>query len=218
LRYEYLQEKLSREISPTNNTVILTLPKSATIRKSPCTLARHYPLEFAHGHFTRSPTGTARTFCRRISTPWRTPTTRIQDYLNTEHAQDFSINMSLSLFGIGAQLSEDDGYCTISQLIHGGPAEKSKQIKEKDRIVAVAQGNQPPVNVVDMELGKGCSTDSRPKRNRGAADHQSGGQTAPSARVVTLIRDEIKLEDQEARAQAHRNAGRPRRHQPDWRH
>ena len=37
------------------------------------------------------------------------------DYFNTEHAQDFSINMSLSLFGIGAQLTEDDGYCTISK-------------------------------------------------------------------------------------------------------
>ena len=76
------------------------------------------------------------------------------DYLNAPHAQDFSINMSLSLFGIGAQLTEDDGYCTISQLIPGGPAAKSKQINEKDRIIAVAQANRPPVDVVDMDLDK----------------------------------------------------------------
>jgi len=39
-------------------------------------------------------------------------------------------------------------------LVKGGPAEKSKQLKEGDRIVAVAQGDQPAVNVVDMELEK----------------------------------------------------------------
>ncbi|HUE36519.1 MAG TPA: hypothetical protein VMO20_03950, partial [Candidatus Acidoferrum sp.] len=47
------------------------------------------------------------------------------DYLNNEHAQDFSISMSLSLGGIGAQLGWDDGYCKIDSLVPGGPAEKS---------------------------------------------------------------------------------------------
>ena len=95
------------------------------------------------------------------------------DYFNTEHAQDFSINMSLSLFGIGAQLSEDDGYCTISKVIRGGPADKSKQVNEKDRIVAVAQAGKPPVDVVDMELGKVVQLIRGPKGTQVQFDHQS---------------------------------------------
>ena len=62
--------------------------------------------------------------------------------------------MSLSLFGIGAQLKEDYGYCTIDSLIPGGPADKSEQIKNNERVIKVAQSNLPPVNVVDMDLSK----------------------------------------------------------------
>jgi carboxyl-terminal processing protease len=108
--------------------------------------------------------------------------------------------MSLSLFGIGAQLREDDGYCTISSLVHGGPAEKSKQLHENDRIVAVAQGNQAPVDVVDMDLGRVVqlirgSKGSQVRLTISPADDRA------ARRVVTLVRDEIKLEDQEAKAQ-----------------
>ena len=122
------------------------------------------------------------------------------DYLNNEHAQDFSIGMSLSLFGIGAQLTEDDGYCTISSLIRGGPAYKSKLLKEKDRIIAVAQSNQPPVNVVDMELSKVVQLIRGPKGTEVRLTISPADDRA-ARRVVTLVRDEIKLEDQAAKAQ-----------------
>ena len=85
--------------------------------------------------------------------------------------------MSLSLFGIGAQLYEDNGYCTIESLIPGGPAEKSKQIKDKDRVIAVAQSNQPPVNVVDMDLSKVVELIRGPKGHAGAADTRGKGQS-----------------------------------------
>ena len=125
--------------------------------------------------------------------------------------------MSLSLFGIGAQLTEDDGYCTISKLIRGGPADKSKQLNEKDRIIAVAQGNKPPVDVVDMELGKVVQLIRGPKGTEVRLTISPANDRAARS-VVTLTRDEIKLEDQEAKAQTHRNAQRPRRHQPDRGH
>ena len=51
------------------------------------------------------------------------------DYLNMAHAQDFSIDMSLSLFGIGAQFLEDDGYCTISRVIHRRPGGKKQTVE-----------------------------------------------------------------------------------------
>src|SRR5690348_16030567 len=76
------------------------------------------------------------------------------DYFNRAQLDSFAIGMNLSLFGIGAELTSEDGYCTIHRLLPGGPASKSKKIKENDRIVAVAQSNQPPVDVVDMSLSK----------------------------------------------------------------
>src|SRR5205814_8577591 len=55
---------------------------------------------------------------------------------------------------IGAELTSPDGYCTINRILEGGPAARSKKLKEKDKIVAVAQGNNPAVDVVDMNLNK----------------------------------------------------------------
>jgi len=194
LRFEYLQEKLSREISSTNSEIILPLPKTAATDISE-TLARHYRWNL-HMATNLDSTDVLQAYLNALAHAYDPHS----DYFNTEHAQDFSIGMSLSLFGIGAQLTEDDGYCTISSLVHGGPADKSKQIHEKDRIVAVAQGSQPPVDVVDMELGKVVQL------IRGAKGTEVRLTVSPAddravRRIIPLIRDEIKLEDQEAKAQ-----------------
>ena len=121
------------------------------------------------------------------------------DYFGHSQLDSFAIGMNLSLFGIGAELTTDDGYCVIHRLLPGGPAAKSKKIKENDKIVAVAQSNQPPVDVVDMSLSKAVQLIRGPKGTEvtltliPAAD--------PSTRsTLSLIRDEIKLEDQEAKA------------------
>jgi carboxyl-terminal processing protease len=121
------------------------------------------------------------------------------DYFNPEHAQDFAINMNLSLFGIGAQLTEDDGYCTISKLIVGGPADKSKKLNEKDRVIAVAQDTNPPVNVVNMELGKVVQLIRGPKATTVRLTI-SPAEDRAAREVVSLVRDEIKLDDQAAKA------------------
>ena len=76
------------------------------------------------------------------------------DYMGPQPLEQFAIGMNLRLSGIGAQLASRDGYCTIDKLLDGYPAAKSKKIKEKDRIVAVAQGDKTPVDVVDMNLNK----------------------------------------------------------------
>jgi carboxyl-terminal processing protease len=192
LRYQYLQEKLSRELSPTNDAVI-TLPKTAPADIAE-TLAKHYRWNF-HMATNWDSTDVLQAYLNGLAHAYDPHT----DYLNTAHAQDFSINMSLSLFGIGAQLTEDDGYCTISKLLRGGPADKSKKLNEKDRIVAVAQGGKPPVDVVDMELGKVVQLIRGPK----GTDVQltiSPADDRAARKIVTLVRDEIKLEDSEAKA------------------
>jgi carboxyl-terminal processing protease len=108
--------------------------------------------------------------------------------------------MNLALFGIGAQLSEDYGFCTIRELLPGGPAMKSKQLKPDDRIVAVAQGDKPPVDVVNMDLGKVVQQIRGPKGTEVRLT-VIPAEDRGARRVVALIRDEIKLEDKEAKAQ-----------------
>jgi carboxyl-terminal processing protease len=124
------------------------------------------------------------------------------DYMGRAALEQFAINMNLALFGIGAQLRALDGYCTIERLLPGGPAEKSKRLKEKDRIVAVAQADGEPVDVVDMSLNKIVQLIRGPK---GTEVHLTvigpEGETASERRVVKLVRDEIPLEEQAAKAQ-----------------
>jgi carboxyl-terminal processing protease len=193
LRYEYLQEKLNREISPTNSSVVLNLPKSAGTNIV-ATLQQRYERELRALN-ERDSTDVLQVYLEALAHAYDPHS----DYFNMEHAQDFSIGMSLSLFGIGAELHSADGYCTIASLIAGGPAAKSKQLNENDKIIAVAQGNQPPVDVVDMELTKVVQLIRGPKGTQVRLTIIPAD--APNTqRVVSLIRDEIKLEDQEAKA------------------
>jgi carboxyl-terminal processing protease len=122
------------------------------------------------------------------------------DYMNLEHAQDFSITMSLALFGIGAELRSDDGYCEIESLVPGGPAAKSSLLKPDDKIVAVAQGKNPPVDVVDMELGKIVQLIRGPKGTEVRLTIIPADDPK-SRRIVTLVRAEINLKDQQAKAE-----------------
>ena len=193
LLYDYLQEVLSREISPTNNGVILSLPKSAPAEIT-AKLSRHYHW-LLRLFVNWDSSDVLQAYLNALAHAYDPHS----DYLNVGHAQDFSIDMSLALFGIGAELHSDDGYCTIVSLVPGGPAAKSKQLTPKDRIVAVAQGKQPPVDVVDMDLPKVVQMIRGPKGTEVRLTLIPADD--PNVRrVVTLIRDEIKLEDQEAKA------------------
>ena len=122
------------------------------------------------------------------------------DYFGHQQLETFSIGMNLSLFGIGAELVSDDGYCTIRRLLPGGPAEKSGKIKEKDKIIAVAQATGPAVDVVDMSLNKAVQLIRGPKGTEVKLTVQPADGDASDRRLLTLTRDEIKLEDQEAKA------------------
>ena len=123
------------------------------------------------------------------------------DYQNHEQLEQFAISMNLSLFGIGAELElSEDGYCKIRRLMPGGPAIKSKQIKDGDCIVAVAQSNQPPVDVVDMSLTKAVQLIRGPKGTEVRLTIIPAGAGASARKVLPLIRDEIALTDYAAKA------------------
>jgi carboxyl-terminal processing protease len=122
------------------------------------------------------------------------------DYMGKPSADNFNISMKLSLFGIGALLRSEDGYVKIQELMPG-PAKKSKQIKPNDRIVAVAQGTNEPVEVVDMKLNKVVDLIRGPKGSEVRLTIIPVDAPNSSVRkVVALVRDEIKLENEEAKA------------------
>lgn len=73
-------------------------------------------------------------------------------YLSPENLEDLRIHMQLSLEGIGAMLSSDNGFTVIEELIPGGSAERSGLLKPKDKIIAVTQEGAKPVDVIDIDL------------------------------------------------------------------
>jgi carboxyl-terminal processing protease len=123
------------------------------------------------------------------------------DYMGRRQSEDFAIAMNLSLVGIGATLQADDGYCKIRDLVPGGPAARSKLLKVGDRIVAVAQEGKQAVDIVDMPIQEAVDL-IRGSKGTVVRLTVIPGDSADSSRrkTISLIRDEIHLEDQEAKA------------------
>jgi carboxyl-terminal processing protease len=123
------------------------------------------------------------------------------EYLSKADMKNFSINMGLSLVGIGAMLRSEDGYAKIESLVPGGPAQTDGRLKVGDRITAVAQGQNEFVDVREMRLDKVVEMIRGKKGTRVRLLAIPADATDPSRRKnVELVRDEIKLKDQEARA------------------
>ena len=109
--------------------------------------------------------------------------------------------MGLSLVGIGAMLRSEDGYAKIESLVPGGPAQMDGRLKVGDRITAVAQGQSDYLDVREMRLDKVVEMIRGKKGTRVRLLVIPSDATDPSRRKnVELVRDEIKLKDQEARA------------------
>lgn len=120
-------------------------------------------------------------------------------YLSADALEDFEIQMRLSLEGIGATLSSQDGFTVIEQLIAGGAADASGKLKAKDRIIAVAQGKDGPFqNVIEMELRDVVKLIRGPKGSDVRLKILRKSTKDPQRFELTLVRDKIKLEDEAA--------------------
>ncbi|UPT74193.1 MAG: carboxy terminal-processing peptidase [Elusimicrobiota bacterium] len=123
------------------------------------------------------------------------------DYLAAAQKENFDISMKLSLVGIGAVLRSEDGYARIVSLVAGGPADADKRLKPNDKIEAVAQGDGPFIEVVGMKLDRLVQMIRGEKGSSVRMRVIPADAVDPATRVViTLVRDEIKLTDQEAKA------------------
>ena len=129
--------------------------------------------------------------------------TRVYDphsaYMAPETKENFDINMRLSLQGIGAVLTSQDSYTTVVSIIPGGPADKDGQLKEGDRIIAVAQDGEDPVDVVETPLNKVVSQIRGPKGTTVHLTILPKGSGA--SQRLSLVRDEVKLTEQEAQSE-----------------
>ena len=123
------------------------------------------------------------------------------DYMGKPVQDNFNISMRLSLFGIGALLRlDDDQFCKIEELKEG-PARKSGQLKPNDKIIAVGQGTNEMINVIGWKLNKVVDLIRGEKGSLVRLTVIPVDAADSSARkIVSLVRDEIKLEDQEAKA------------------
>lgn len=120
-------------------------------------------------------------------------------YFSPRSSENFDINMSLSLEGIGAQLTIEEELITIKELIAGGPAQRSGQLAANDQILGVAQGEQGPMeDVVGWRLDEAVDL----IRGKRGTVVRLQIQKALSNEVVeiTLVRDKIKLEESAAKS------------------
>ena len=125
-------------------------------------------------------------------------------YLSPRNAERFQVDMNLSLEGIGAELRSIEDYTVIHRVVTGGPADKSKQLKSKDKIVGVAQGDEDFEDVIGwrlddvVELIKGAKgTTVRLQILSGDSDDEA------NIKVVSIVRDIIKLEDRAAKSEVY---------------
>jgi carboxyl-terminal processing protease len=123
-------------------------------------------------------------------------------YLSPRNSEEYRIQMSLSYFGIGASLQIDDDYVQVINIIPGGPAAIDGKLQPKDRITAVAQGEDGElVDVIGWRL------DDVVQLIRGPADTVVRLQIMPAGalpgaelKTLSLTRNQVKLEEQAAKS------------------
>lgn len=128
------------------------------------------------------------------------------DYQAPKLSEDFEINMSLSMSGIGATLTSENGYIKIIELVPGGPAALSGKLKVNDRIVAVTQENGEFTDLIDMPVSKAVRYIRGEKGTKIVLSILSGESSAP--RRVELIRDKFNLDAGAAKGDIHTVPGK----------
>jgi carboxyl-terminal processing protease len=122
-------------------------------------------------------------------------------YYSPRTTENFQINMSLSLEGIGAELTVEDEYTKVARVIPGGPADLQGLLKAEDKIISVGQDDEELVDVIGWRL------DDVVQLIRGAKDStvrleliDGASDSADSTRIIAIVRDKVKLEEKSAQS------------------
>ncbi|WP_313324924.1 carboxy terminal-processing peptidase [Pseudomonas qingdaonensis] len=123
------------------------------------------------------------------------------NYLSPDNAENFDINMSLSLEGIGAVLQSDNDQVKIVRLVPAGPAAKTKQVAPADKIIGVAQGDKEMVDVIGWRLDEVVKLIRGPKGSmvRLEVIPASNAPNDQTSKIVSITREAVKLEEQAAK-------------------
>lgn len=123
-------------------------------------------------------------------------------YLSPRSAEDFDMSMSLKLTGIGALLGLEDDYTKIISLVPGGPAEKSGKIEPDDKIAKIRQKNSKEfIDVVGWRIDEVVELIRGKEGTELEIEFISINSEGDSRKLVTLKREEIKLEDRAAKSE-----------------
>lgn len=114
------------------------------------------------------------------------------DYMPPVEKRAFQEQMAGKFFGIGAQLREDEGRIKIVSIVTGSPSWKQGQLKADDVILKVAQGDQEPVDIGGFAVDEAVTLI---RGNKGTEVRLTVKSVDGTTKVVSLLRDEIKLDD-----------------------
>lgn len=130
------------------------------------------------------------------------------EYMTPSSSEDFEISMKLTLGGIGALLQSEDGAAKIEKIIPGGPAARDGRLKAGDKIIAVTQESGETVDILHWPLYKAVGVIRGKKGSKVILTVIPGSDISGSRTVkIQLVRDEVKLEDQEAKGEVVSVAG-----------
>jgi len=119
-------------------------------------------------------------------------------YMSADSLEEFRIQMQLSLEGIGASLSSQNGFTLVEEIIPGGAADRAKVLQPKDKIIAVAQAGQKPENVVDLDLQEVVKKIRGKKGTKVTLTVLRQGETNKTF-DVTIVRDKIDIKESAAK-------------------
>jgi len=112
------------------------------------------------------------------------------DYMPPKRKDDFDIDISGSLQGIGAVLTEDDSYIKVVEIIPGGPAWKGRELEAEDKILGVTQGEGELIDLIDMRVDEAV-THIRGKK--GTVVKLTVKKTDNSIKVIEITRDIVQV-------------------------
>lgn len=122
-------------------------------------------------------------------------------YMSPRNSENFNINMSLSLQGIGAVLRSENENTIVERLVVGGPADKAGELKPSDKIIGVAQGDKDIVDVIGWRLDEVVDLIRGDKGSTVRLDVISGSGQTETHKTISIVRDEVKLEDRAAQSE-----------------